>query len=241
MGGRQHHRIACTGRYLLGKTCSGSFPRERAPIPPTSHYRSELDLGASIPTTREQTLPSTGLWQPEAKRRTHPTHSAGSGLHNTNTPLYQGNKGQHTLKKHAARIYTKNSPCTKNVGLTVYTESLPYRNSPSRPQTNVFLLNSRNQRNINHKNAGSASVMYTAAYGNARSLTHWAGPELKPASLWILVGFLTHWATTGTPRKPIDKNIDHCNKQLETINSSQSKFDTSSANIIAELKAINSN
>ena len=35
--------------------------------------------------------------------------------------------------------------------------------------------------------------------GNTRSLTYWARPEIKPASSWILVRFLTHWATTGTP------------------------------------------
>ena len=33
-----------------------------------------------------------------------------------------------------------------------------------------------------------------------RSLTHWAKPGVEAASSWILVGFLTHWATTGTPR-----------------------------------------
>ena len=33
---------------------------------------------------------------------------------------------------------------------------------------------------------------------HARSLTHWVRPGIEPASLCILVGFLTHWATTGT-------------------------------------------
>ena len=45
----------------------------------------------------------------------------------------------------------------------------------------------------------AASVAYTTAHGNARSLTHWAGPGTKPISSWILVGFLTCWATTGIP------------------------------------------
>ena len=31
------------------------------------------------------------------------------------------------------------------------------------------------------------------------SLTHWVRPGIKPASSWILVRFITHWATTGTP------------------------------------------
>ena len=35
------------------------------------------------------------------------------------------------------------------------------------------------------------SATYTAALGNAKSLTHWAGPGIKSASLWILVGFVT--------------------------------------------------
>ena len=30
-------------------------------------------------------------------------------------------------------------------------------------------------------------------------LTHWARPGIKPTSSWILVRFLTHWATVGTP------------------------------------------
>ena len=32
---------------------------------------------------------------------------------------------------------------------------------------------------------------YATAHGNAASLTHWARPGIKPASSWILVGFLT--------------------------------------------------
>ena len=30
-------------------------------------------------------------------------------------------------------------------------------------------------------------------------LTHWVRPGNDPTSSWILVGFLTHWATVGTP------------------------------------------
>ena len=44
---------------------------------------------------------------------------------------------------------------------------------------------------------GAASVTYTTAHGNARSLTHWARPGIKPASSWILVRFFNYWATTG--------------------------------------------
>ena len=44
----------------------------------------------------------------------------------------------------------------------------------------------------------STSVTYTTAHYNARSLSYWTRPGIKPASSWILVGFLTHWATKGT-------------------------------------------
>ena len=39
---------------------------------------------------------------------------------------------------------------------------------------------------------------YITAHGNVRSLTHWARTETEPASLWILVRFVTHWATMQT-------------------------------------------
>ena len=44
-----------------------------------------------------------------------------------------------------------------------------------------------------HSNAGNwaTSATYTAACSNARSLTHWLRPGIKPASSWILVGFVT--------------------------------------------------
>ena len=44
----------------------------------------------------------------------------------------------------------------------------------------------------------AASATYTVACSSARSLSHWARPGIKAASSWILVGFLTRWATTGT-------------------------------------------
>ena len=43
------------------------------------------------------------------------------------------------------------------------------------------------------------SVTYITACGNTDSLTHWVRPGIKPASSWILVGFLTCSATMGTP------------------------------------------
>ena len=43
------------------------------------------------------------------------------------------------------------------------------------------------------------SATYTTDHGNARSLTHWSRPGIEPAASWFLVGFINHWAMTGTP------------------------------------------
>ena len=37
------------------------------------------------------------------------------------------------------------------------------------------------------------------SHSNTRFLTHWARPGIEPTSSGILVGFLTCWATKGTP------------------------------------------
>ena len=50
-------------------------------------------------------------------------------------------------------------------------------------------------------------VTYTTAHGNVRSLTHWARAGIEPATLWFLVGFVNHCATTGSP------NILFCNRK----------------------------
>ena len=53
-----------------------------------------------------------------------------------------------------------------------------------------------------HSNAiyiWAPSATYTTAHGNARSLTHWARPGIKPTISWFLVGFVNHWAMMGTP------------------------------------------
>ena len=44
------------------------------------------------------------------------------------------------------------------------------------------------------------SITYATACGNMGSLTPRVRPGIKPLSSWILVRFLTHWATTGTLR-----------------------------------------
>ena len=45
----------------------------------------------------------------------------------------------------------------------------------------------------------AASETYTPAYGNARSFTHWGRPGIKPASSWMLVRFINHWAMMEAP------------------------------------------
>ena len=46
----------------------------------------------------------------------------------------------------------------------------------------------------------ATSVTCTTARDNAGSFTHEARPGIKPSSSWLLVGFLTSWATGGTPK-----------------------------------------
>ena len=53
-----------------------------------------------------------------------------------------------------------------------------------------------------HSNARSeraACETCTAAHGHTRSLIHWARPGMEPISSWLLVRFITRWATAGTP------------------------------------------
>ena len=45
------------------------------------------------------------------------------------------------------------------------------------------------------------SATYATVHGNAGSLTHWVRPGMEPTYPWILVGFVNHWATKGTPHK----------------------------------------
>ena len=54
-----------------------------------------------------------------------------------------------------------------------------------------------------HQNQTTSATQATA-HGNAGSLNHWLRPGIKTASSWILVKFITHWATTGTPRAPFN-------------------------------------
>ena len=48
---------------------------------------------------------------------------------------------------------------------------------------------------------GAAAAGLHHSHSNAGSLTSWAGPGIEPASSWILVELVNHWATTRTPKK----------------------------------------
>ena len=61
-----------------------------------------------------------------------------------------------------------------------------------------------------HNNARSGPRLGPTPQLMAGSLTHWARPGTKPASSWILVEFLTHWATTETPKTNTVAENKHC-------------------------------
>ena len=69
------------------------------------------------------------------QRKFHLTHGTGYTPSSTNHAPYQGDRGQHTLRKDVAGVYIKISPHAKDTGSnTVYTGTLPHKNTPSRPQ-----------------------------------------------------------------------------------------------------------
>ena len=65
------------------------------------------------------------------------------------------------------------------------------------------------------------TVNYMAALGNAGSLTHWARPGIKPATSWILVGFIRHWAMKEMPESCVlkDPQLDSGGGKLWNITS----------------------
>ena len=52
-----------------------------------------------------------------------------------------------------------------------------------------------------HSHAGSEPSLQPTSQLTATldPLTHWEGPRIKPTFSWILVRFVFHWVTTGTP------------------------------------------
>ena len=45
-------------------------------------------------------------------------------------------------------------------------------------------------------------MTYATAHSNIGYLTHRERPGIEPATSWFLIGFVNHWATTGTPSTP---------------------------------------
>ena len=52
---------------------------------------------------------------------------------------------------------------------------------------------------LQQRHIQAASSTYTTAHGDARILTHWARPGIKPSTSWFLVGFVNHCTMMGTP------------------------------------------
>ena len=48
---------------------------------------------------------------------------------------------------------------------------------------------------------GAVAAGLHHSHSNARSLTHWARPRIKPTSLWILVGFVNHLSHNGISKR----------------------------------------
>ena len=56
---------------------------------------------------------------------------------------------------------------------------------------------------LSHSHSGSQSCLWPTPQLTTipDPLTHWARPGIESTSWWILVGFLTQWATMGTPNR----------------------------------------
>jgi len=63
------------------------------------------------------------------------------------------------------------------------------------------------------------SAIYTTAHSNARSLTHWARPGIKPPSSWILVRLITAEPQRELPNSILSKAL----KEGQTLWENQSK------------------
>ena len=63
----------------------------------------------------------------------------------------------------------------------------------------------------------AASMTYTTAHGNVRSLTQWTRPGMEPATSWLLAGFVNHWATMGTMKRRIIFKKDKKNGNIYSI------------------------
>ena len=54
------------------------------------------------------------------------------------------------------------------------------------------------------------SCICDLSHSNARSLTNWARLGVEPASSWMLVRFINHWAMMGTPKVTFKWSFSKC-------------------------------
>ena len=55
------------------------------------------------------------------------------------------------------------------------------------------------------------------SHSNSESLMQWTRPGIKPSSSWILVEFINHWATRGTPKIPDSLTQIICSDSAYTL------------------------
>ena len=116
---------ALSSGQLLQRNTYSSSPSRSTPVPPTSYCSLEPNLGASTPTTGEQTPPLTGMWQPQSKEEALFNTQCSCSHCNINHTPCQENNSQHTLRKAVEGIHTINSPHVKNIRLMQATREGP--------------------------------------------------------------------------------------------------------------------
>ena len=116
-----------------------------------------------------------------------------------------------------AGIHTKNIPHTKNIRLIQATQGCSHIKHSPKTTVNKFLLNSYSQRNIskmkkqrNHSNLKDQENSLEGT-NNETDLFSLTDTNFKEEVMKILKEL----------RKAIDRNIDYCKKELETIRRSQ--------------------
>ena len=171
-----------------------------------------MDLGAPTATARKQ----TGLWQGSnthrAKGRPHATFSAVPGPHTSHTS-YQGNNGQHTLRKEVADIHAKNTLHTKNIKPTQPTQGHSHIKIVLQDHSRwLFLLNSQSKRNISK----TRKQRNYSQWNDQENATERANNKTGPFSLTD-TEFKTEIMNTLNELRTIHRNANCYRKQLETI------------------------
>ena len=61
-------------------------------------------------------------------------------------------------------------------------------------------------------------LVYITGHSNAGYLTHWTRSGIEPTSSWILVRFINHWATIGTPYSSFFHNCQNLEATKRSFN-----------------------